>query len=427
MSVAFAYGSFGDLLDTAKLVVKVIRFVWAGGKMSQERLALVAELQTLNNDLVILHLLASGMRLDPSSMSSSVVLRILSEAQKCRMILVQFLNKLNAPKGVFGAILTVLMEESQLAKFRAQISRPLKAISTLMLTLNLAVSQGLGVQVEQIGDRLLTAYQETVLKLPIARGVYDDVFGVIDPTGGYIPIALRACRVYSDLDRIIKAYLANRPDAGADYVQRGDYEIVSTEGNIILPVEFTRTVQAGMQVEMSIIKRLPRVRSYQTQSTRCPHCRRTNANEPLAESEWFKCTNPRCGRKYRIDAENPDGTIEEIMSPQMQEQPLISQHASVHDEEASFRLVHVYEVLHTCPQWLSTAMEVMRAKWKNDKFELIIRLNSPEPKWRIICLDCPGKAYLIGPGETLENYKLHFRNRLHRRRVLDRMGNSSNS
>jgi hypothetical protein len=137
MSVAFAYGSFGDLLDTAKLVVKVIRFVWAGGKMSQERLALVAELQTLNNDLVILHLLASGMRLDPSSMSSSVVLRILSEAQKCRMILVQFLNKLNAPKGVFSAILTVLMEESQLAKFRTQISRPLKAISTLMLTLNL--------------------------------------------------------------------------------------------------------------------------------------------------------------------------------------------------------------------------------------------------------------------------------------------------
>jgi hypothetical protein len=167
-----------------------------------------------------------------------------------------------------------------------------------------AVSQGLGVQVEQIGDRLLTAYQETVLKLPIARGVYDDVFGVIDPTGGYIPIALRACRVYSvsaciagnptsynfhqDLDRIIKAYLANRPDAGADYVQRGDYEIVSTEGNIILPVEFTRTVQAGMQVEMSIVKRVPRVRSYQTQSTRYPHCRHTNANEPLAESEWFK-------------------------------------------------------------------------------------------------------------------------------------------
>jgi SWI/SNF-related matrix-associated actin-dependent regulator of chromatin subfamily B protein 1 len=99
----------------------------------------------------------------------------------------------------------------------------------------------------------------------------------------------------------------------------------------------------------------------------------------------------------------------------------------VHDEEASFRLVHVYEVLHTCPQWLSNAMEVMRAKWKNDKFELVIKLNRPGPKWRIRCLDCPEKVYLIGPGETLQNYEVNVRNRLHRMRVRDRMGNSSNS
>jgi hypothetical protein len=105
--------------------------------MSQERLALVAELQTLNSDLIILHLVASGMCLDPSSISSSAVLRILSEVQKCRMALVQFLNKLNTPKGVFSTILAVLSEESQLAEFRTQISRPLKAINTLMLTSNL--------------------------------------------------------------------------------------------------------------------------------------------------------------------------------------------------------------------------------------------------------------------------------------------------
>jgi hypothetical protein len=93
---------------------------------------------------------------------------------------------------------------------------------------------------------------------------------------------------HQDLDRIIKAYLANRPDAGADYIERGDYEIVSGEGNIILPVEFTRTVQAGMQVEMSIVKRNFQIQSAQTQNTQCPHCRRNNANEQLVESDWFK-------------------------------------------------------------------------------------------------------------------------------------------
>jgi SWI/SNF-related matrix-associated actin-dependent regulator of chromatin subfamily B protein 1 len=101
----------------------------------------------------------------------------------------------------------------------------------------------------------------------------------------------------------------------------------------------------------------------------------------------------------------------------------------VHDEEASFRLVHVYEVLHTCPQWLSNAMKAMQASWKDDKFEVLLILmpNSPRPKWRIKCLDCPGKLYLTGPGETLQNYEVHVKNRLHRMRVRDRMGNSSNS
>ncbi|KAJ7764511.1 SNF5-domain-containing protein [Mycena maculata] len=81
------------------------------------------------------------------------------------------------------------------------------------------------------------------------------------------------------------------------------------------------------------------------------------------------------------------------------------------------------------PQWLSNAMQAMQAKWKNDKFEVILRkVNSAStPEWRIKCLDCPGKLYQPGPDETLSNYEVHLRNRLHRQRVNDRMGNSSNS
>jgi hypothetical protein len=39
-------------------------------------------------------------------------------------------------------------------------------------------------------------------------------------------------------------------------------------------------------------------------------------------------------------------------------------------------------------------MQAMQAKWKNDKFEVILRkVNSASsPEWRIKCLDCPGKV-----------------------------------
>ncbi|KAJ7481525.1 hypothetical protein FB451DRAFT_1443853 [Mycena latifolia] len=78
------------------------------------------------------------------------------------------------------------------------------------------------------------------------------------------------------------------------------------------------------------------------------------------------------------------------------------------------------------PQWLTNAMSAMQAKWKNDKFEVTLRkVNASPPEWRLKCLDCPGKLYTPGPGETLSNYEVHLRNRLHRQRVNDRMASNS--
>ncbi|KAJ7772140.1 hypothetical protein DFH07DRAFT_734187 [Mycena maculata] len=68
----------------------------------------------------------------------------------------------------------------------------------------------------------------------------------------------------------------------------------------------------------------------------------------------------------------------------------------------------------------------MQAEYRNDKFEVILKSNAAQtPEWRLKCLDCPGKVYITGPGETLNNYELHLKNRLHRQRVNDRMVNSS--
>ena len=39
---------------------------------------------------------------------------------------------------------------------------------------------------------------------------------------------------------------------------------------------------------------------------------------------------------------------------------------------------------------------------------------------RIKCLDCPGKLYTPGPGITVENFKIHLENRIHREKVEER-------
>ncbi|KAJ7474009.1 hypothetical protein FB451DRAFT_1035354 [Mycena latifolia] len=74
------------------------------------------------------------------------------------------------------------------------------------------------------------------------------------------------------------------------------------------------------------------------------------------------------------------------------------------------------------PQWLADAISVLQPKWPNDKFEVILREANPcSPAWRVKCLDCPGKLYVPGPGETLSNFEVHLKNRMHRQRADDRM------
>ncbi|KAF7373424.1 hypothetical protein MSAN_00552000 [Mycena sanguinolenta] len=70
------------------------------------------------------------------------------------------------------------------------------------------------------------------------------------------------------------------------------------------------------------------------------------------------------------------------------------------------------------PTWLSDAMQDLQTRYKDDRFELVLKA---ERGWRVKCLDCPGKLYVTGPDETLNNYQVHLKNRLHRRRVNDRV------
>ncbi|KAJ3937206.1 MAG: hypothetical protein NXY57DRAFT_736111 [Lentinula lateritia] len=74
------------------------------------------------------------------------------------------------------------------------------------------------------------------------------------------------------------------------------------------------------------------------------------------------------------------------------------------------------------PSWLTTTMHSTQTKYPNDKFDVVWRKVGEGSEWRIKCVDCPGKLYKPGPGETLSNFEVHLKNRQHRQRVDDRVG-----
>ncbi|CAO1631880.1 unnamed protein product [Parajaminaea phylloscopi] len=76
------------------------------------------------------------------------------------------------------------------------------------------------------------------------------------------------------------------------------------------------------------------------------------------------------------------------------------------------------------PEWLTQAAEQLRQKYPHDHFELRAK---GVGLWRIKCTDCPGKLYTPGPEESLTNFEVHLRNRIHRANVVARMQKSGKS
>ncbi|SJL11676.1 uncharacterized protein ARMOST_15082 [Armillaria ostoyae] len=79
------------------------------------------------------------------------------------------------------------------------------------------------------------------------------------------------------------------------------------------------------------------------------------------------------------------------------------------------------------PQWLATCMQGIQYRFPSDKIEVVIRkiTANSDPEWRIKCLDCPGKLFKPGPGETLSNFEIHLRNKGHVRAVEKRVAATS--
>ncbi|KAJ7230101.1 hypothetical protein GGX14DRAFT_409971 [Mycena pura] len=355
--LSLAYGSFGDILESARLAKRIIDVLRSAGSSSSKRQQIISTLEGMHDDMSTLSTLDFH-----SSLEVQYLDRLATEVALCRSLMDRFYARINQSNSVLGRVLMALSEETELASWKTQISERRRALHRLLHLLNseclAAIGDQLGLvgsQMQYVGSRvdsveaqvqnvgvevrsvglIVTNYLSdevshmrsqilefgTDVERMIARmslhDVLDSVFFVMDPLGRPITIQLSHCDNFSDLDRILKAFLHNRPQAGGRYVERGDYSIVSPEGRNVLPVHFAAELRAGIQFDMSIVKRSIITQSIELQkptAQKCPYCQYTNPD--AAEGSWINCSNSRCERKYQISSGEVLKT-EEINSPQI--------------------------------------------------------------------------------------------------------------
>ncbi|KAJ7061143.1 beta-lactamase/transpeptidase-like protein [Mycena amicta] len=133
---ALTFGSFGDILEAAKIAKRVIDVLRTGGG-SHERQKLISTLKTICDDMAGLTVLPEGY----------FTTRLWEEVALCRSLLDQFYARIQSYASLLGRIRMVALEEKELAFWRAQI---LERRAALLHLLGPIIS----VQVHDVGERV---------------------------------------------------------------------------------------------------------------------------------------------------------------------------------------------------------------------------------------------------------------------------------
>ncbi|KAF7333387.1 hypothetical protein MVEN_02354400 [Mycena venus] len=343
--VALTYGSFGDIMETARLSKRVIDVLRSGGG-SLKHQKVISDLKAMHDDVVALSTAFDG---DSPTRLQYFSDRLAAELALCRSLMERFYEKIKPSSSVITKIWMIVSEEQELKAWRTDIAERRQVLHLLLAELNGVLAckvgeqlEGIGSQIQYVGSsvqrvdtrvqnlgldvrscglltvlglvsthymadqvsRVESNVQEIgssvrqVIEKMIPHGISDPVFFVMDPLGRAITIQLSHCEAFNDLDRILKASLHGRRQAGSEYVERGDYSIVSAKGAIIRPSVFAGMVKAGSRFDMSIIKQR---RDYVWPSYRkCPHCEHQSDHNRVIEDGWVCCSNASCGRKYQV-------------------------------------------------------------------------------------------------------------------------------
>ncbi|KAJ6561410.1 hypothetical protein DFH09DRAFT_1279210 [Mycena vulgaris] len=338
--LAFGFGSFGDILAAVQLAVRIAIILRQSGN-SIECAETEKELKALSGDLDLAD--RTLQQTSGSSLAPFVAARIRDEVVQCHKLMARFFMKITAPQSFVQKIRWAASQEKELAKFRTQINERRSALGLVMDVINslgcrgalMAVRDridGIGGQVRQghtliqdvhngvnnVAQRLdevggqvrqghsliqdgvsgllqqLATYHEQVVAIikHVPDGISEAMFVVISPIGIPIPISLTFCTSFNLLDHILERYMRGRKEAGGRYVERGDYRMISPEGDIINPPAFIRTLKAGVRLEMSIVK-------WGSTLYKCPQCKSPVWDSIHVVAHWTTCQNPNCGSRFR--------------------------------------------------------------------------------------------------------------------------------
>lgn len=116
--IALTYGSFGDILETARLAKRIIDALRSGGGPSKGQ-KVVSGLKGMHDDVLALST-AFGIGSPPARVKYFAE-RLSAELVLCRSLMERLYAKVNFSRGLIGKIWIVLSEERELASWRIDI------------------------------------------------------------------------------------------------------------------------------------------------------------------------------------------------------------------------------------------------------------------------------------------------------------------
>jgi hypothetical protein len=129
VAAALTFGSFGDILEAAKIAKRIIDTLRKGGG-SPERQKLILTLDAICKDLALLTVLPEG----------HFTIRFRNEVASCHSLLVQFQARIKSYEGLLGRIRMIVSEETELASWRAKILDRRAALHDLLGPIAMFVS-----------------------------------------------------------------------------------------------------------------------------------------------------------------------------------------------------------------------------------------------------------------------------------------------
>ncbi|KAJ7114802.1 hypothetical protein C8R44DRAFT_709937 [Mycena epipterygia] len=169
-AVALAYGSFGDIITTAQLIVKIVEVLRRSGKPSTACADIEKDLQELHRDLMQLSLSlqpeAPSPYLNPQTSPLDLSLqalpldafltnRVHEEIVQCHAILYEFHSKTTASRDWVQMILWANSEDRELAAFRKRLVERRAALVVVMGLINSAALKVIEHGVNAIHDRVI--------------------------------------------------------------------------------------------------------------------------------------------------------------------------------------------------------------------------------------------------------------------------------